>query len=108
MLRFGTKWPSITSTWMRLAPAASTSLTCSPSREKSADRIEGAIMIDPGVGVGLVVHLPESVLHVRKLRVDQAQLRIDEGPLLEQRVEAGRGVRRVLGHDLSGLGLEAG
>src|SRR5262245_49098708 len=44
MLRFGTKWPSITSTWMRSAPAAVTSRTSSPSREKSAESIEGAIM----------------------------------------------------------------
>ena len=28
----GTKWPSITSTWITRAPAASTSPTCSPSR----------------------------------------------------------------------------
>src|SRR5437899_2216427 len=32
----------MTSTWITRAPAASTSLTCSPRREKSADRIEGA------------------------------------------------------------------
>ena len=38
----GTKWPSITSTWMIRAPAAITSSTCAPSREKSAERIEGA------------------------------------------------------------------
>src|SRR5262245_48181160 len=44
MLRLGTKWPSMTSMWMRSAPAASTSRTSSTSREKSAERIEGAIM----------------------------------------------------------------
>src|SRR4051794_4532801 len=38
----GTKWPSITSTWMTPAPAASTSPTSSPSRAKSAARIDGA------------------------------------------------------------------
>src|SRR2546423_9310372 len=38
----GTKWPSITSMWMTLAPAAMTSSTCAPRRAKSADRIEGA------------------------------------------------------------------
>ena len=37
----GTKWPSITSTWIIRAPAAITSSTCAPSREKSADRIDG-------------------------------------------------------------------
>ena len=31
-VRLGTKCPSITSTWMRSAPAASASFTCSPSR----------------------------------------------------------------------------
>src|SRR5262249_28841205 len=37
-----TKWPSITSTWTRFAPPCSLSTTCSPSRAKSADRIDGA------------------------------------------------------------------
>src|SRR5262245_19976509 len=40
--RFGTKCPSMTSTWMRSAPARSASATCSPRRAKSAARIEGA------------------------------------------------------------------
>ena len=38
----GTKWPSITSTWISRAPAAITSSTWAPSREKSAERIDGA------------------------------------------------------------------
>ena len=42
MVMFGTKWPSMTSTWMRSAPAASASRTCSPRRVKSAARIDGA------------------------------------------------------------------
>src|SRR6266481_331268 len=42
MLMFGTKTPSMTSTWMRSAPARSASVTCSPRRAKSAARIEGA------------------------------------------------------------------
>src|SRR5262245_27731284 len=40
--RLGTKCPSMTSTWMRSAPACSASATCSPRRAKSAARIEGA------------------------------------------------------------------
>src|SRR5580698_3128607 len=40
---FGTKRPSITSTWIQSAPAASTARTSSASRPKSAERIEGAI-----------------------------------------------------------------
>jgi hypothetical protein len=35
--------PSITSTWIQSAPAASIARTSSPSREKSAERIEGEI-----------------------------------------------------------------
>ena len=38
----GTKWPSMTSMWMTRAPASSTSPTCSRTRPKSADRIDGA------------------------------------------------------------------
>src|SRR5712664_2124703 len=39
---FGTKCPSMTSTWMRSAPACSAAATCSPRRAKSPARIEGA------------------------------------------------------------------
>ena len=41
----GTKWPSITSRWIQSAPAAATSRTSSPSLAKSADRIDGAMMM---------------------------------------------------------------
>ena len=41
----GTKWPSMTSTWMTVAPAATTSSTCSRRRPKSAARIEGAMRV---------------------------------------------------------------
>jgi hypothetical protein len=43
MVRFGTKWPSITSTWIQSAPASSTAFISSPRRAKSAERMEGAI-----------------------------------------------------------------
>src|SRR4051812_26149565 len=43
IVMFGTKWPSITSTWIQSAPAASIARTSSPRRAKSAERIEGAI-----------------------------------------------------------------
>ena len=42
MLSGGTKWPSMTSTWIVRAPASSTVATCSPRRAKSAARIDGA------------------------------------------------------------------
>src|SRR5215213_7875925 len=38
----GTKWPSITSTWITRAPASITCSTCAPRRAKSAASIEGA------------------------------------------------------------------
>ena len=43
MVILGTKCPSITSTWIQSAPAASTDCTSSPSLAKSADRIDGAM-----------------------------------------------------------------
>ena len=42
-VRLGTKWLSITSKWMRSAPARTTAATSSPRRAKSAERREGAI-----------------------------------------------------------------
>src|SRR4051812_9891229 len=39
-VRLGTKWPSMTSIWIQSAPASSAARTSSPSRAKSADRIE--------------------------------------------------------------------
>src|ERR1700751_1341696 len=43
MVMFGTKRPSMTSTWIQSAPAASTARTSSPRRAKSAESTEGAI-----------------------------------------------------------------
>src|SRR5579883_1296774 len=43
MVILGTKWPSIMSIWMRAAPASVAARTCSPSRVKSAERIDGTI-----------------------------------------------------------------
>src|SRR5476649_999666 len=43
IVRLGTKWLSITSTWIQSAPAASMASTSWPSAEKSADRMEGAM-----------------------------------------------------------------
>src|SRR5579883_3165435 len=52
IVMFGTKQPSITSTWIQSAPALSTARTSSASRPKSAERIEGAMVIGGGVPVG--------------------------------------------------------
>src|SRR5882757_4609786 len=54
--RLGTKCPSITSTWIRSAPARSASATCSPRRAKSAARIDGAIFtMSSSRGTGLLL-----------------------------------------------------
>ena len=45
----GTKCPSITSTWIQSAPAASTARISSPSLAKSADKIEGASTSGRGI-----------------------------------------------------------
>src|ERR1019366_291492 len=41
----GTKWPSMTSTWRRVAPPRTASLASSARRAKSADNMDGAISI---------------------------------------------------------------
>jgi len=46
IVRLGTKCPSITSTWMKSAPPASTVRIASPRHAKSAERIDGAIRIE--------------------------------------------------------------
>src|SRR5690606_15811972 len=59
-VRLGTKWPSMTSTWIQSAPACSAARTCSPRRVKSAERIEGAIfrgMSDGGASPGKDAYL---------------------------------------------------
>src|SRR6185312_8053973 len=43
IVRLGTKWLSITSTWIQSAPAASIASTSAPRAEKSALRIDGAM-----------------------------------------------------------------
>ncbi len=45
MVMLGTKCPSMTSTWIQSQPAASTARTSSPSLAKSAERIDGAMMM---------------------------------------------------------------
>src|SRR5258708_26468317 len=45
IVRLGTKCPSMMSTWMILPPPSPAARTCSPSRAKSAERIDGASSI---------------------------------------------------------------
>src|SRR3569832_1080711 len=50
MEMLGTKWPAMTSTWIRSAPAFSIASISAPRRAKSADRIEGAIRTGLAIG----------------------------------------------------------
>src|SRR5229473_8628497 len=52
IVRFGTKCPSIISTWTTLPPPSPAARTCSPRRAKSAERIEGASSINVGLSQG--------------------------------------------------------
>src|ERR687895_2541986 len=63
----GTKWPSITSTWITRAPASITCATCSPRREKSAARMEGATRRSTASGLRTPPPLlrPRPLLRVR-------------------------------------------
>jgi len=56
----GTKCPSITSTWIQSAPAASSARTSSPSLAKSADKIDGATMS------GWSISPPESAVRLTR------------------------------------------
>src|SRR5215467_6840845 len=58
MVMLGTKRPSITSTWIQSAPAASTARTSSPSRVKSADRTDGATRMAAAIVLGLARRRP--------------------------------------------------
>jgi hypothetical protein len=49
MVMFGTNRPSITSTWIQSAPAASAARTSSARRPKSAERMEGAMRMGGGM-----------------------------------------------------------
>ena len=68
-VRFGTKCPSITSTWIRSAPPCSASATCSPRRDASAERIEGAILtvFSPGC-CGIIFAVPQETLATSSVR----------------------------------------
>src|SRR3954451_17183960 len=49
MVMVDTSRPSMTSTWIQSAPAASTARTSSPRRVKSADNTEGAMRIEAAI-----------------------------------------------------------
>src|SRR5215813_2824611 len=74
MVMLGTKRPSITSTWIQSAPAASTARTSSPNRAKSADRTDGATRIGCMVAPRLA---PSRGRHIDK--PDELPDRIDAG-----------------------------
>src|SRR5690606_33090789 len=76
---FGTKCPSITSRWIQSAPARATASTSAPSREKSEDRMDGAISVLEVISIS---HLaPERISGVRQF-VDAGRADPSPVPLL--------------------------
>ena len=55
IVRFGTKWPSMTSTWTYPAPAFSISSMSRPRCMKSADRMDGAIFTGSNMLVSFLI-----------------------------------------------------
>src|SRR5690348_2744707 len=106
MVRLGTKWLSITSTWIQSAPAAVTASISLPSAEKSALRIDGAMRTGCcGMASGswpgrrLPALLAEGVGGEGAEHLELALLR-EEGQFLERALHA-----RLLGMALD-LGIE--
>src|SRR6266446_4854583 len=64
IVMFGTKCPSMTSTWSRVPPPSSAALASGASREKFADKIEGAISI--AISGAALLTLPEERDYTRK------------------------------------------
>src|SRR5215472_8375959 len=85
MAMFGTKCPSITSTWIRSAPDRSASATCSPRRAKSAARIDGASLMmwfcifltGSHAQCGKLITLHFQRFRADRLTVKQSQARAD-------------------------------
>src|SRR6516165_8317304 len=77
------KRPSITSTWIQSAPAVSTARTSSPKRAKSADRMEGAMMID---GVRRLTRSASSVEALPNVIV-RAPVPVLRRPLLDRQTQ---------------------
>src|SRR3954470_17388949 len=88
----GTKWPSITSTWIQSAPAWSTARTSSPSLAKSAARIDGAmasgrvmrfsdrVRLPCRCHSGNVAEFEAALVCAPYLEQAESTLRIDPGP----------------------------
>src|SRR5580698_2191174 len=88
MEMFGTKWPSMTSTWIQSAPAASTARTSSPSLAKSAARIDGAMMSGR-----CTLSLQINVRVTRHVRTGNAE---EDGPGGRQNLPAAAPRRQIL------------
>src|SRR6266446_6356106 len=83
MVMLGTKRPSITSTWIQSAPAASTARTSSPRRAKSADSADGAMSMEAAM-----------VLAVTRSRPIDEPDKLADGPDTRRRHVAAAGADR--------------
>src|SRR5689334_9256061 len=75
----------MTSTWIKRAPASSTAATCSPSRAKSAARIEGAMWRPPRISCLVIAAR-------RSDRREHAPLAVHAGELRSRRHAHDRGM----------------
>src|SRR5260370_41398694 len=116
MVRLGTKWPSMTSTWIQSAPAAVTASTSLPSSAKSADRMEGAMRtgccgtVASGAGTrrGVPAFAPE---RMDRKGAEHLELVLfgEERQLLERQLQAALfGMALDLGVELCLLEMRAG
>src|SRR5690606_18791657 len=94
-------WLSITSKCTTSAPAASTASTSSPSRAKSADRMDGAIrcFVMAAKGTSADHQLPTIHGHLARERVlaGLERRQLDRGPAVDREVARDAEVRE---HDL--------
>ena len=77
-VRLGTKWPSITSTWIRSAPPCSASATCSARRATSAERIEGASLIAVSPRRGIIIVVPSQNLGHQQRAIVECGIAVGE------------------------------
>src|SRR5438105_593607 len=94
MVRLGTKCPSITSMWMKSAPALSTASTSAPSRAKSADKIDGAMRI--------LLAMHKASARFRESRQGKKDVEVDSAPLLS-RLRPPRNISPFPGHTMSDM-----
>src|SRR5437588_997230 len=104
---FGTKCPSITSTWSTVPPPSSAAFASSPSRAKFAERIEGASSMVMGSGAAPSIRQRNEIIRgvLRCLLKSVIRLRIRASPrngaaflaALTRQLEHAHDLQRIFG-----------